>query len=406
MPGKDDPYAYPGYPEGLKYPWIFPRPSEKERDLRWTTIRKAMAVDKLDAMVVCTLPAFCPSSKHLFYLSNYIPFGAKGVYVVFPREGEGCMVVDNALGPQFVHFASETSWIRDITGTLDPSKELVKKIHRLDLKHKRLGVVGYSQGLFTGPVYDYMRANLNEIAICDASPMMAEAMNAVSRISSEEPVLVEKACESLDHAFQAVIEALKPGVSECELWATVDHELVKRGGWPFHEMFVTSGPRPSFPRVPPSQRILEPGDVVVFEVNSAYGGVNPQSCFACSLGSPANDVQTMFALCQELYGFALTELGKQRTFMEIEQELIQRIRSCGYEPMTPQIHVFNMAMVMPMAARPKPGDYFTVHPNMADPKYTVGAKLGDAVRISKEGYPQRLQKTEAKLHVVTASIDL
>ena len=395
----DDPYAYPGYPKGLDYPWVFPRPSEKERDLRWATIRKAMDREKLDCIIVCTLPVFAPSSKHLFYISNYVPFGAKGVYVVFPQEGGPRMVINNALGPQFVHFAAETTWIEDIVGTLDPPREIVKKINQLDLQHKRLGVVGYSQGSFTGPVYDYMRAKLKDIAICDASHMMGGVMNEVSRISQEEPLLVDQACAILDHAFQAVLEVLKPGIPECELWATVDYEIIKRGGWPFHEMFITSGPRPSFPRVPPSHRTLDPGDVVVFEINSTYGGVNPQSCFACSLGPPTNEVKVMFAFCEELYRFSLTELDKQRTFMEIEQELIKRIRSSGYEPMTPQIHVFNMSMVMPMEDMPKPGDYFTVHPNIADPKYAVGAKLGDAIRISEDGRPERLQKTEARLHI-------
>ena len=35
------PYTYKGYPVGLKYPWTFPMPSEKERDRRWYEIRKS-----------------------------------------------------------------------------------------------------------------------------------------------------------------------------------------------------------------------------------------------------------------------------------------------------------------------------------------------------------------------------
>jgi len=200
-------------------------------------------------------------------------------------------------------------------------------------------------------------------------------------------------------SFHAVSEVLRPGVTECELWATADHEIIKNGGWPFHAMFVTSGPRPTFPRVPPSHRTLNPCDAVVFEINASYGGVNPQSCFALSLGQPEKEVQEMFAFCEELYQFALSELEKQTVFMEIELELGKRIRKADYEPMTPQIHIFNMSGVMPMEEAPKPGDYFTVHPNFADPRYTMGAKLGDAVRISEQGRPQRLQKTEARLHI-------
>ena len=394
------PYTYPGYPEGLEYPWIFPMPSEKERDLRWRTIRKAMEREGLDCVIVCTLPVFTPSSNHLFYISNYVPFGAKGVYVIFPLKGEPRLVINNAIGPQFVHFATETAWIEDIVGTLDPPREIVESIKQLHLQDSRLGVVGYEQGLFPGPVYNALRENLKEAVFFDGTSMLGEAMNEVTRRSLEEPLLVKQACEILDFSFQAVAEVLRPGVTECELWAVAEREIIKNGGWPFHGMFVTSGPRPSFPRVPPSHRTLSRGDVVVFEINASYGGVNPQSCFAISLGVPAKDVQEMFAFCEELYQFSLSELEKQTVFMEIELEIGKRIREAGYEPMTPQIHIFNMSVVMPMEDSPKPGDYFTVHPNFADPRYTMGAKLGDAVRISEQGRLERLQKTEARLHII------
>ena len=108
----------------------------------------------------------------------------------------------------------------------------------------------------------------------------------------------------------------------------------------------------------------------------------------------------MFEFCKELYPFSLGELEKKRTFLDIEQDLGSRIHDAGYEPMTPQIHRYNMSGVMPMSSPPRPGDYFTVHPNVCTKDYTASAKFGDAVRITKEGKVERLQKTPAKLHVV------
>lgn len=42
-------------------------------------------------------------------------------------------------------------------------------------------------------------------------------MNEVSRTSEEVLTLLRKACEILDLSYEAVAEALKPGVKECEL---------------------------------------------------------------------------------------------------------------------------------------------------------------------------------------------
>lgn len=86
--------------------------------------------------------------------------------------------------------------------------------------------------------------------------------------------------------------------------------------------------------------------------------------------------------------------------MDIELDLAHRIHSAGYEPMTPQIHLYNMSGIMPMESPPQPGDYFVVHPNVCNKDYTAGAKFGDAVRITKDGKVERLQRTPAKLNII------
>jgi hypothetical protein len=100
------------------------------------------------------------------------------------------------------------------------------------------------------------------------------------------------------------------------------------------------------------------GDIIIFETNVIYGGVLAQICYALSLGKPERQVEKMFDFCGELYRFALAELEKQRKFGEIEGELVKRIHSAGYEPMTPQIHVYNMGTEMPADSPPQQGDYF------------------------------------------------
>jgi Xaa-Pro aminopeptidase len=225
-------------------------------------------------------------------------------------------------------------------------------------------------------------------------------MDEVSRTSEEELTLLRKACEILDLSQQAVAEALKPGVRELDLWAAAEQAVITNGGWYPHFMIVTSGPRPIFHRAPASHNVLNPGDIVMFEINVTYAGITAQMSYALSLGRPEREVDEMFAFCKELYDYSLVELEKNRTFMDIEQDLVSRLQRAGYEPMTPQIHRYNLSGVMPMNSPPRPGDYFTVHPNVCTQDYTASAKFGDAVRITLEGKVERLQKTAAKLHVV------
>ena len=237
-------------------------------------------------------------------------------------------------------------------------------------------------------------------SIEDATAVMGGAMDEVSRNSDEEFVFLKKACQILELGNQSVCEALKPGVTENTLWAAAAQTLVLNGSWYGYFLIGTSGPNPTFLRGPASTHPLKEGDVVLFEADTIVGGVAPQMMYSFSLGKPDRDVGAMFQLCEELYHYALAELEKEKTYYDIEMDLVQRIHKAGYEPMTPQIHRFNMSIIMPTNVRPQPGDYFTLHPNISNKDYSAGAKVGDEVRITSEGKAQRLMQTPAKLNIL------
>jgi Xaa-Pro aminopeptidase len=394
------PYTYKGYPQGLNYTWHFPMPTEKERDRRWQAIRKAMAKYNYDCLIPSALSTFIPSTKYVQYISNYVPFATMGTYIVFPLSKDPQIQLSNIIGPQFIQMSTETSWIKDIVGSFNPLEDVVKKIKQLKLQNGRLGILGYKQGLFSASALDYLRTNLPEAGISDASAIVHEAMHEVSRTSEEELAFLRKACEILDLSFDAAAKTFKPGASENDLWAEIEYVIIKNGGWPHHNMLITTAPRPIFPRIPPSHRKLAQGDVGIFEVNVSYGGLHPQTCYAISLGDPQKEVQQMYKFCEELYQFALVELEKQSRYIDIELALAKRIHDAGFEPTTPQIHIFNMAVDLPLENIPQPGDYFTVHPNFSNPEFTMSAKCGDCVRINKNGKVERLNKPLACLNIV------
>jgi Xaa-Pro dipeptidase len=396
-------YVYKERPARLKYPWTHPMPSENERDTRWQALRKSMKKHNLDCLIVGAPLGLMPTfHRHLYYLTNYSVFGnpAPGTYLIFPLQGEPLLLVSNAIGPQFLHVAMQTSWINDISGTLNPVKDILNKVRELNMEKGRLGLVGLREGAFPGSLYIALGDSLSNITFEDATLAVNEAMDAVSRTSEEEAAFLKTACEILDRSFEAVARALKPGVKEYELWAAAEQAILANGGWFGHFMLATSGPSPLFPKAPAAHNPLSRGDVVIFEINSIYGGITPQICYALSLGKPKREIEEKFELVKELYDYSLVELGKKRTFMDIEQDLAHRIHKGGYEPMTPQIHLYNMSFIMPMDSTPQPGDYFTVHPNLCDKCFTGGAKFGDTIRINKDGKAERMFKTPAKLNII------
>jgi Xaa-Pro aminopeptidase len=395
------PYTYSASPPILEYPWKAPMPSEKERDRRWQAIRNAMSRYDIDCFIVGAPWGFMPTqNNHLYYISNYIPYSNIGTFVVFPAKGEPQMEVSSSIGPQFLHIALQTSWIRDVVESPYPVRDIVNKIKQLKLENGRLGIIGYKMGIFPAVIYDALRESLPDAKFEDGTNALFEAMDEVTRTSEEEPVLLKKACEILDLSFQAVAAAMRPGTTENELWAVIEQSIIRNGGWYGHFILVTSGPAPMFPKAPASYNVLTKGDVFIYELHAIYGGVAPQCCYALSLGRPRGDVEKMFDFCKGLYDYSLVELGKNRTFIDIESDLATRIHDAGYEPMTPQIHVYNMSIRTPMKSVPQPGDYFTVHPNLCHKDFSAGAKFGDVVRMTKEGKTERLLSTPARLNII------
>ncbi len=397
----DYPYNYPGYPAGLEYPWTFPAPSEKERDKRWAAIIKALETHNLDCLIIGAVSGYISfPNNYIHYVSNYVPVFNPGTYIVFPRQGTPQLDLNKSLGPQFLHFASATSWIREITNSLNPAEDMIHKIKNLGLEKGRLGIVGYNNGTFPAVIHDALRKNLPEARFEDATTILINTMSEVSRTSEEEFKFLKKACEIHDLSFKAVTKALKPGVTEKKLWAAAEEVILSHGGWFPHFMLVTSGPKPTFVRAPASDYKIKSGDIVMFETNVIYGGVLAQIAYTLSLGKPEKQIEKMFNFCSELYDFAIKELEKKRTFGDIEQDLVDQIHRAGYEPMTPQMHIYNASGSMPANSPPYPGDYFTIHPNFATRDFTAGAKFGDSVRINRDGKVERLQKTPAKLNII------
>lgn len=398
------PYVYKGYPKDYKYPRILPMPSERERDLRWYEIKRVLQKHELDCLIV-TVPAAYMSTlpNYICYISNYMPFVSIGTYIVFPLKGEPLLRVESSMGPQFVHCATETSWIKEIVGSMQPGQDIVRKVKELKLENGRLGIVGYQSGIFPASVYNALRENLPSAFLVEATAVLGEAMDEVSRTSEEEKALLRKACEILDVSYNALAEMLRPGVKEYDLWAAAEQAIVMSGGWNAQFMIASSGQAPTFLRAPGSHNLLGLGDVVMFEINTVYGGISAQASFALSLGQPKAEIEKMFEFCGEAYHFVLVDLEKNRTFMEIEQDLVKRIHTAGYEPMTPQIHLYNASVAIPVSSPPQPGDYFTVHPNVCNKDYTAAAKFGDTVHMKKDGKVERLQATPARLNIVYRS---
>jgi Xaa-Pro aminopeptidase len=107
------------------------------------------------------------------------------------------------------------------------------------------------------------------------------------------------ACEAAMGEMQA---ALKPGISENELWAELHRGNIARGGEWIETRLLSSGPRtnPWFQEC--SARIVEAGDLVAFDTDliGPYGYCADLSrTWLCGDGKPSNEQRDLFRIAAE-----------------------------------------------------------------------------------------------------------
>jgi Xaa-Pro aminopeptidase len=102
--------------------------------------------------------------------------------------------------------------------------------------------------------------------------------------------LMRKACELADQAIELLLGKCKPGVKEIELFWIFEDFLRTVGATSAFAPIMISGPRTARPHGEPSERALEAGDFITFDLGVCIDGYNSDITRTVVLG-PASDRQ-------------------------------------------------------------------------------------------------------------------
>jgi len=137
---------------------------------------------------------------------------------------------------------------------------------------------GYSE-LFQG---ELERAGADRIV--DGS----DIVNVARRIkSAQELAYVYEAARITDIGMEAVQRAMRPGVTELEIWAEADYAMARAGGeHSAIQKMMGSGPKSNALHGSASRRKLEPGDIVNIDLCGVYMRYHSNVARSFSIGEP------------------------------------------------------------------------------------------------------------------------
>lgn len=315
--------------------------SIEERDRRFRLVRDFLRDRGLDGLVVAGLKAGEPLDQ---YLTNEPPGGI----VVFPRDAEPvrlCPMVTELVARSPEDRAR--SWIRDTRpGARGTAVGVV--LEELGLARGRVGVVGLLGALRTDwegwiPFRTWDRV-VRGAPHATFEDVTAEYGELILAKSDAELSVVRRAAAILERASQTMVAAVRPGVSERDVYAEVRDVLDAEGAYA-SMLMLESGwglqgePRWLWQSVPP--RVMKEGDIVVAELFAWVGGLEAQVQVTVAIPPVAPETRECALLARMAYEQGLRSLRAGRTFEQAAEAMEGELIRYGIWHPTPLIHSMN-----------------------------------------------------------------
>ena len=238
---------------------------------------QALLHDKgLSALLVCTEP-------EVRYLTGFhTPFWQSPTrpwFVILPIEGKPIAVI-----PSIGETSMNETWVEDIRTWSSPNpidegvsllSNTLKEVLELNPKTSNQSLqIGLPMGDETHlrmPLMDFQQLStkLDPHNFVDATDII-KSLRCVK--SEREIIKISKICGVVSHGFASLSDLLSVGMTEREAFQSFRLKLLELGADEVPYLVGATGPGFSDIIKQPSDRIIEPGDLVMFDTGSTYDG--------------------------------------------------------------------------------------------------------------------------------------
>jgi Xaa-Pro aminopeptidase len=138
--------------------------------------------------------------------------------------------------------------------------------------------------------------------------------------SADEIACIHRVMAVCETGVHRMREALKPGVTEQELWALLHHTNISMGGEWIETRLLTSGPRTNPWLQSASDRVIRPGDLVAFDTDLVGPGgylADISRTFLCGPTKPTGEQRRLYGLAFEQIQHNVSLLKPGLSFREL-----------------------------------------------------------------------------------------
>ena len=251
-------------------------------------IKKFQANIQNAGLDACLVHATESDMAHVRYLSEYWPtFETAAVFV--PAKGEPVLLV----GTESDLYGSDRSWIKNIEKMLEyresaePDAPGMTFLNYRDLVAKyvpggikKLGIAGWA--ITSLPVYTSLREQLPDVELVKADMTLWP----LRYIKSEaELACMRRAFQISEIAIEAILNEIKPGMTELQVTGIAQREIYKHGGeYEGHSLYCFCGEATRNAICRPTHNKIITNEIIQIGIGARVGGYSSSVGLPISIG--------------------------------------------------------------------------------------------------------------------------
>ena len=317
-----------------RYSKHYPRFSEGEYERRYREIRQMMSDERMSCLIIHGSSIKSNRMQaNIRYVSNFVDEVLS--YIFFPLEGEPTQWMD--IRPHLTN-AKAVSVIKDMRSRLagwwgykDMGQVLVERVKEARLENGKIGLVCYQ--LVPSLPHHIMQTLTKGLPNAEFKNLTL-AYDRVQMVHSlEEVKFMQKAAKFTDIATDGMVKAIRPGVTEVEVYGRTHAAHLAHGG-EFDFSLIGSTPMSNpvlpYPFPIPSNRKIRVGDIVEAEISAGYWGYSGQICRSIAVKrKPKGEWVELFDLALEVYKDIQKVLKPGNTPRDVAK-IAAKISEAGY----------------------------------------------------------------------------
>lgn len=303
-----------------------------EYEGRMSRLRALMERLELSALLLFAAPKQSGNLRWIANFDSYVGYS----FLLLPREGEPVLGTDSLFRMEPMQSSAWMTWVRDYRPArpvaADPNGlqgHLRDAVSTLSLTG-RIGFVG--EDAFTYELSTRIRTFIPEDRIVNATyDYLAE--KAVK--SPAEIEVIRKVSDIGVEGLKAAREAARPGASENEVAAEAVAAMFRAGSQNLYGPFpvcLVSGPRTLLKNCAPTDRTIQPGDLLFLDIEPEYEGYGTDLARVMKVGGTADGDELNFLECARLGLLSAVEATRPgRSLGEIETKALKIADEMGYQ---------------------------------------------------------------------------